>query len=348
MAEIKYYNYDHSFKLESGESLSRFKLAYQTFGSINADQSNVVWVVHALTGNSDPTEWWPGIVGNGNVINPEEHFIVCANSLGSNYGSTNPLDIDPDSGQKYYHNFPTLTNRDIVKAFIKLRIHLGIKKINTIVGASLGGQQALEWAIIEPKSILNLILIATNAKHSPFGIAFNESQRLAIEADQTWKENKDDAGKFGIRAARAIALLSYRTSLGYNMTQKDDEEKIDGFRASSYQRYQGEKLEKRFNSFSYWLLTKVMDSHNVGRKREGIKLALQRITAKTVIIGIDSDVLFPSTEQKMIAKFIKSAEYYEINSNLGHDGFLTESGRVGEIIEASINHKPLKQYLQVS
>jgi homoserine O-acetyltransferase len=143
-------------------------------------------------------------------------------------------------------------------------------------------------------------------------------------------------------------LLSYRTSFGYNMTQKDNEEKIDGFRASSYQRYQGEKLEKRFNTFSYWLLTKVMDSHDVGRGRQGIKLALQKIIAKTVIIGIDSDVLFPIEEQKIVAQHIKNAKYYEITSSLGHDGFLTENKRVSEIIDEIINHKPIKRYLKVS
>ena len=348
MAEIKYYSHDHSFKLESGESLSGFKLAYQTFGSLNSKKSNVIWIVHALTGNSDPTEWWPDIVGKGKVINPDEHFIICANSLGSHYGSTNPLDIDPDSVQKYHHTFPSLTNRDIVNAFIELRKHLGLKKINTIVGASLGGQQALEWAIKEPRTILNLILLATNAKHSPFGIAFNESQRLAIEADQTWKENKDDAGKFGLKAARSIALLSYRTSFGYNSTQEDNEEKLDGYRASSYQRYQGEKLEKRFNTFSYWLLTKVMDSHDVGRNRGGIELALSRIRARTVIIGIDSDILFPVAEQKLISKNIKNAFYFEISSNLGHDGFLTESETVSKIIEDVLDQKSVNRYLKVS
>jgi len=180
---------------------------------------------------------------------------------------TSPLDINPSTGQKYYHSFPTLTNRDIVKSFIALKNHLGFSTINTLIGASLGGQQAVEWAISEPNCISNLILIATNAKHSPYGIAFNESQRLAIEADQSWKENKDNAGQFGLIAARSVALLSYRTSSGYDSTQQDLSEKLDNFNASSYQRYQGNKLVKRFNAFSYWLLSKAMDSHNVGRNR---------------------------------------------------------------------------------
>jgi homoserine O-acetyltransferase len=348
MAEVNIFSEKFTFNLESGESLPGFNLAYQTFGNLNADKSNVIWVIHALTGNSNPTEWWPGIVGKDKVINPDEHFIICANSLGSPYGSTNPVDVDPRTGQKYYHNFPSITNRDIVNAFIKLKNHLGIININTLLGASLGGQQALEWAIQDPLGISNLILIATNAKHSPFGIAFNESQRLAIEADQSWREYNDDAGKYGLRAARSIALLSYRTSLGYNLTQKDEAEKTDNFRASSYQRYQGEKLERRFNAFSYYLLTKIMDSHNIGRNRNGIIAALSRIRAKTKVIGIDSDLLFPVAEQKLISEHIKDAKYYEISSILGHDGFLTENAKVSEIISDLIYHKSDNIYLRVS
>ncbi len=347
MSYIKNFEFDHSFELESGEVLPGFKLAYQTFGTLNAEKSNVIWIIHALTANSDPTEWWPEIVGNNKVINPQEHFIVCANALGSHYGSTCPLDLNPDTGEKYYHDFPTLTNRDITNGFIKLKDHLGIKRINALLGASLGGQQALEWAISEPDLIENLILIATNAKHSPYAIAFNESQRLAIEADQTWKENNDEAGSAGLIAARSIALLSYRTSAGYNNTQQDLDDKTDDFRASSYQRYQGNKLVKRFNAFSYWLLSKAMDSHNVGRNRGGIGKALASIKSKTTVIGIDSDFLFPVSEQKLIAAHIPNASYFEISSKLGHDGFLTESTNVSSIIEEALNLFAKHTYLKV-
>ena len=124
MSEIKYFNYDNAFQLESGESLSGFKLAYQTFGKLNADKSNVIWILHALTANSDPTEWWPGVVGANKTLNPKDHFIICASCLGSHYGSTNPLDINPSTGQKYYHTFPLITNRDIIKSFVQLKQHL--------------------------------------------------------------------------------------------------------------------------------------------------------------------------------------------------------------------------------
>ena len=347
MSNVKYFEFDNLFQLESGESLPGFKLAYQTFGTLNADKSNVVWVIHALTANSDPTDWWPGVVGANKAIDPNKHFIVCANSLGSHYGSTNPLDIDERTGKKYYHNFPLITNRDIVKSFIELRKHLKLDSLHAVIGASLGGQQALEWSIIEADRVKNLILLATNAKHSPYGIAFNESQRLAIQADYTWEENRDDAGLKGLKAARSIALLSYRTSLGYNSTQNDDEIKLDDYRASSYQRYQGDKLVRRFNAYSYWILSKAMDSHNVGRARGGLKSTLSSIKARTTLLGIDSDFLFPTIEQKFIAEHVPKAQYFEISSELGHDGFLTEAESVSKIISRAIEHDSRTSYLKV-
>lgn len=339
MSEIKYCEFDKQLNLESGESLSRFQIAYQTFGTLNSDKSNVIWIVHALTANSDPFDWWPKVVGHGEVINPKEHYIICANAIGSHYGSTNALDLNPDTGEKYYHNFPLITNRDIVDGFIHLQEQLELPTIKLLIGASLGGQQAMEWAIKSPNSIERLILIATNAKHSPYGIAFNESQRLAIQADQTWKERKDDAGINGLIAARSIALLSYRTASGYDLTQEDNSEDLENYRAASYQKYQGEKLIKRFDAFSYWTLSKAMDSHNVGRGRGGLASALANIKALTTVIGIDSDILFPPSEQKFLATKIPNANYEEISSILGHDGFLTESAKVSIILSDMLLNK---------
>ncbi|MFT6333366.1 MAG: homoserine O-acetyltransferase [Saprospiraceae bacterium] len=346
LSEIKYCKFDKPLKLESGEILSRFRLAYQTFGTLNHDKSNVIWVVHALTANSDPFDWWPGVVGNDQVINPNEYFIICANALGSHYGSTNALDINPETGEKYYHDFPLLTNRDIVDGFIHLQKELKLPKIKLLIGASLGGQQAMEWAIKASGSIENLILIATNAKHSPYGIAFNESQRLAIQADRTWKDRKDDAGELGLIAARSIALLSYRTATGYDLTQQDTSEDLENFRATSYQRYQGEKLIKRFDAFSYWTLSKAMDSHNVGRGRGGLDQALSLIQSNTIVIGINSDVLFPTKEQKLLAQNISNARYEELTSKLGHDGFLTESVKVSGIIAKTLVNNPILRTIE--
>jgi len=330
--ELKYFFYKNEFDLENGQSLPELTLAYNTFGQLNEAQDNVIWIIHALTGNSNPMEWWPGVVGPGLSIDPNKHFIVCANCLGSHYGSTNALSENPKTSYPYYHSFPLLTVRDLVNAYDLLRRDLGLSKIKLLAGASLGGQQALEWAIMQPDVFDDLLLIATNARHSPWGIAFNESQRLAIQADATWAQKSPEAGQKGMLAARALALLSYRSPEGYNMTQNEVEDKIDNFRAASYQKYQGEKLVRRFNAFSYWTLSKIMDSHNVGRERGSVEATLSSLKARTTIIGIESDILFPLEEQKFLYRYIPNSRLKVIVSNLGHDGFLTENDQVNEII----------------
>src|SRR5476649_2505158 len=181
---IQTYKYEKPFELVSGQRLPGLEIGFHTYGKLNKGRDNVVWVCHALTANSDVFDWWKGLFGENDYFNPDDHFIVCANIVGSPYGSTNPLSENPVTGQPYYLAFPQFTVRDIVKAHQLLADHLGINHIEILLGGSLGGQQAIEWAIMEPDRIKNLILIATNAKHSPWGIAFNESQRLAISADR--------------------------------------------------------------------------------------------------------------------------------------------------------------------
>jgi homoserine O-acetyltransferase len=326
------YKFQENFKLESGREIAGLHLAYETFGTLNEDKSNAIWVVHALTANANPVEWWPGIVGEKCAIDTSKYFVICVNNPASPYGSICPLSINPDTNEPYYHDFPLFTTRDIARAFSKLRIALGLDNIRLLVGASLGGQIAMEFAIEDNMAIEKLLLLATNAKHSAWGIAFNESQRLAIEADQTWMEKRDDAGQHGLKAARSLALLSYRTPFGYNTSQTDDDDITDNFRASSYQIYQGEKLVKRFNAYSYYAITKTMDSHNVGRGRESIQKALKLIRAKTTIIGITTDLLFPITDQIFLSKNINGANLISIDSELGHDGFLTENEKIGKAI----------------
>ena len=320
--------------LESGESLAEFELAWQSWGSLNAAKDNVIWICHALTGNSDAEDWWPDLIGEGLIFDPAQHFIICANMLGSCYGSTGPLSTNPATQEAYFHAFPALTNRDIVQAFDRLRQHLDIEKIEMIIGGSLGGQQVLEWAISKPDLFRHLVPVATNALHSPWGIAFNESQRMAIAADPSWKEKQAEAGAEGLRAARSIALLSYRSYEIYNRSQEEEDLSLtDNYKASSYQQYQGTKLLNRFNAFSYWILSKAMDSQQLGRGRGGPEKALSMIQAKTLCVGISSDVLFPPEEQRFIAAHIPGAEFREINSPYGHDGFLVETGQLAAMLK---------------
>ncbi|MEZ2336763.1 homoserine O-acetyltransferase [Mucilaginibacter sp. RCC_168] len=327
------FKYTEAFEFESGQQIQDLEIGFHTYGRLNKAKDNVIWICHALTANADVFDWWKGLVGTGFLFNPEEHFIVCANILGSPYGTSNPLSINPVSGQPYFQAFPQFTIRDIIKAHQLLADHLQIENIHILIGGSLGGQQAVEWAIIEPERIKNLILIATNARHSPWGIAFNESQRLAITTDRTFYANTPDGGQKGLKAARSIALLSYRGYKTYSITQQEEsDDKVDDYRASTYQSYQGQKLVNRFNAYSYWYLTKTMDSHNVGRGRNGVEKALSLIKARTLVIGIHSDVLFPLEEQKYLFNHIPKSAFAELDSFYGHDGFLIETEALTNII----------------
>ena len=334
MAESpKLWKLSQAFHLECGTTLPEIEIAYHTYGQLSPAGDNVVWVCHALTGNSEAADWWDGLVGVGKLFDPENYFIVCANILGSCYGSTGPLSINPANGIAYGHSFPLITVRDMVAAHELLREELGIQKIHVALGGSMGGQQVLEWGIQKPDLFEHLVLLATNALHSPWGIAFNESQRMAIYADSTLlEENNPEAGKKGLETARSIAMLSYRSYDTYQLSQTDDADKLEDFRASSYQRYQGLKLWRRFNVFSYLTLSRAMDSHNVGRGRGGLEKALQAVKAKTLVIGIATDILFPIREQEQIAKGIPGAQYTVLESIFGHDGFLVEFQRIETLI----------------
>ncbi len=325
------------FPLECGSVLKGVEIAYHTWGELNEDKNNVIWICHALTANSDAEDWWPGMIGKGMIYDPEKYFIVCSNIIGSCYGSTGPTSINPDTGKMYLNDFPIVTVRDMVEGLKHLKAHLGIHSVKLISGGSLGGQQALEWACQEPDLFEYLVPIATNAIASPWGIAFNESQRMALLADPDFEKGilKEDSP--GLRAARSIALLSYRNAVTYNNTQEDpDLEKYDNFKVISYQQYQGLKLQRRFNSYSYYILSKALDSQNIGRGRGSVEQALAQIKAKTHVIGIKTDLLFPVEEQKRIADGISGAGFKEIDSFYGHDGFLLEVEAISQEIKQLI------------
>jgi homoserine O-acetyltransferase len=324
---------DRLFTTETGAELPGIEIAYNTWGKMNSKGDNVIWICHALTANSDVESWWPGMVGSGLLFDPDKYFIVCANVLGSCYGTTGPATVNKLTGKPWLRDFPLITVRDLVNVHEILRKHLAIKKIHTIIGASIGGYQALEYSIMFHGLIERLVVLASGAKQTPWALAFSESMRLAMEADQTFIAGDPDGGKKGLKAARSIALISYRTMSAYNQTQKeDDDEKLSSFKASSYQAYQGEKLVSRFNPYSYWCLTNLSDTHNLGRGRGGVTNALNSIKADVLCVGIKSDMLFPTDDQKFIASHAKNAEYVEMDSFYGHDGFLIETEGVTDII----------------
>ena len=329
-----YYTFPEPFELELGGKIQNLTIAYDTYGTLAEGGSNAVWVCHALTANSDVADWWPHTVEKGAFLDPEKCFTVCANIIGSCYGSTGPLSVNPATGKPYYGDFPRLTIRDMARAHSLLADHLGLRRIHALVGSSVGVFQAVEWIAAEPRRFGRLVLIATDVKASPWSIAIDETQRMAIRADATWGEPRADAGAAGLAAARAIGLLSYRGGEGYNLTQQDPESDTlpDDHRACTYQRHQGDKLVKRFNAYSYMTILDAFDTHDVGRGRGGVDAALRRICCPTMVVGLTTDIIFPPAEQREIARRIPGAVYREISSPLGHDGFLVEHGQLNAIL----------------
>lgn len=328
MTNCNYFLSPNGLELESGIKLDELRVAYGVYGPEDAEKT--VWVCHALSGNSFVPEWWGGLFGDDRFFNFSNYRVICANVVGSCYGTSGPDELEDAT------EFPFVSIRDMVKAHELLRSYLGVDKIDVLIGASLGGQQALEWSISNPEVVKDLILIATNAEHSPLGRAFNESQRLALQADPTFGQK--EGGQAGLKAARAIAMLSYRSYEDFQIKQSDDQDSADDFRAASYVRYQGEKFLSRFKAGAYYTLSKAMDSQNVGRGRGGVEKALSQVKARTLVVGVDSDTLFPLSEQEFLAQHIEGADLGVIHSPYGHDAFLIEYKQLEELIKEFIHN----------
>lgn len=328
-------HFSEPFPLEGGGVLPELDIAYHTYGRLSSRRDNVVWVCHALTANSEIDDWWPHTVEKGSFLNPEKYFVICANIIGSCYGSTGPLSADPRTGKPYRERFPKLTIRDMVRAHRLLAERLGIARISLLVGSSVGGFQAIEWIVNEPERFDRLILIATDAKASPWSIAINETQRMAIRADRTYGEHSPEAGSAGLAAARAIGMLTYRGTQGYNTTQQDPADTLplcQDRRPATYQRHQGRKLARRFDVYSYMTILDAFDTHDAGYARGGVACALRRITCPAIVIGISSDMIFTPPEMRALAAMIPGASYKEIDSSFGHDGFLVEHEKLNNIL----------------
>ena len=326
---------DEPFEFEAGGRLERLELVYHTSEREYRPGETVIWICHALTGNSNPEDWWPQTVGKGKLFDPDKYYIVCAGMLCSPYGSSSPASINPATGRPYMLDFPKTTVRDVVRANILVRKRLGIGHIDLMIGPSIGGFQALEWVIMEPDVVSDAVFLATSTRVTPYMTAFNESQRMALEADPEFLAAESlESGKAGLACARSMALISYRTFEGYNRTQKEpDADTLFAGRACSYQRYQGKKMVDRFDAYCYWYLTWMLDSQNVGRGRGGVEAALARIKADCLVVSIDSDVLFPPEHGKATVSELRHAQYREISSVFGHDGFLIENDQLVSILQ---------------
>ncbi len=325
------------FEFEAGGRADSVRVVFHTSEG-EPSGKKVVWICHALTANSNPKDWWPAIVGQGRIMDPSRYFIVCVNMLGSAYGSSGPS-TDDGSGKPWFFRFPAITIRDMAKAMDLVRESLGISRIDLLIGSSIGGFQALEWACGRPELFEAALFMATAPRISPWLSAWAETQRMALEADPTFRECRDlSGGAAGLRCARAQALISYRCFEGYALTQKEeDPDCLFAKRAGSYQRYQGEKLIRRgFNAYSYYYLCDALDSHNVGRRRGCVEKALGRISARSIVAVIDTDNIFPVIETSVWAGWIPGAGKKLVKSSFGHDGFLLETAQVESLINELI------------
>lgn len=327
MPTPKIHSYKSSFVTESGFELLKPQIAYRSWGELNADRSNVIVVCHALTGNSDADAWFNGLFGKNKPLDPEKHFILCPNILGSCYGSTGPTSINPETKKPYQANFPEITIRDIVRFNQRLIDDLEISGIESVIGGSLGGMTALEWAIMDDR-VQSAVVMAMGKAHTAWAIGISEAQRMAIKADQNWNDgfySEKNPPNNGLAAARAMAMLSYRTPQNYE--QKFGRELQPGseqYQVESYLNYQGEKLTARFDANTYITLSKTMDTHDISRYRGSFEQVLGNLKKPILVVGFESDQLYPIVEQRELAKLIPNSILAELDSPYGHDAFLIE------------------------
>jgi homoserine O-acetyltransferase/O-succinyltransferase len=344
-------HFEGPFTLECGRVLPRIRIAYETWGEHSARRDHAVLVCHALTGDAHASSfgggpgarpgWWDGLIGRGRAIDPDRHFILCANLLGSCFGSTGPASTDPETTRPYGREFPTVTPRDMARVQKILLDHLGVGQVALAIGGSLGAMIVWEMAVEFPSLARAVMPIAGPPRATPWSIALNEVARRAIALDSSG----EDWGGRGLALARSIAMISYRTGAlfeGRFGREREDPsparalDPSNRFQVGRYLDHQGQKFLDRFDTASYITLTHAMDLHDVGRSRGGIGAALARIRAAVYSVGISGDVLFPASEMRDTARSLSAcggrSKYGEIESTLGHDAFLAECDLLGPIV----------------
>jgi len=349
-------------ELESGGKLEGARLAYESWGQLNQERSNAILVLHALTGDSHtsgnageghPTAgWWNGLIGPGLALNTKKYFVITPNVLGGCQGSTGPSSLDRN-GREYGPSFPQLTIRDQARSFELLADQLGISTWHAVIGGSMAGMHAMEMAIESPDSISRLAILAAPPFSTSDQIALNTVQLEAIRSDANFAagwyyDAKPGFGPHkGLALARRMALLNYRSPAELNhrfgrtwQSQVSPLTERGKFAVESYLDFHGNKFVRRFDANSYITLVNAMNSHDVGRDRDSVESALSKITCKTLVLGVDSDRLFPLSGQELIANHVSGelygGELQVINSEYGHDGFLIEIEGVGNRLKGLI------------
>jgi homoserine O-acetyltransferase len=360
IVETQYYTFAEppdAVSLDSGATLGPITLAYETYGELDATKSNALLICHALSGDAhvagyhSPEDrkpgWWDVMVGPGKCFDTSRYFVICINCIGGCKGSTGPSSINPGTGEPYGRSFPVFTIADIVRVHKYLLDHLGIEHLLTVVGGSMGGMEVLEWAIMYPEMVRTAIPIATTARLTPQGIAFNVVGRQAILADPHYRDGHyygHEPPNMGLAIARMLAHITYlsdesmRQKFGRELRDKDDysyEFGID-FQVESYLQHQGESFTERFDANSYLYITRAVDYFDLAGKYGSLARAFEGVKARFLIIAFSSDWLYPPYQAKEIVSALRTNHvhlaYYEIESSYGHDAFLLEKDRIARVI----------------
>jgi homoserine O-acetyltransferase len=343
-ATVQHYTPSAPLRLASGALLHGATVGYQTWGTLSAARDNVVWVCHALTASSDVESWWPGAFGPGRLLDPTRHFIVCANALGGCYGSAGPTTVDPATGERYGAHFPELTVGDLTDHQRLLADHLGIRAIELVVGASMGGFQVLEWARREPVRVRRIALIATSWRQPPQALAQARLQCEFIRRDPKFRDGhypEHDGPVEGLALARQLGHLTYRSAdeldRRFGRERRDD----GHYQVLSYLDYQGDKLVQRFDANSYLRLTEAMNHYDfaVGTPPQE---ALAAIVQPALVVTLDSDQLYYPSEQARLASWLPRGRLVEIETRYGHDGFLVDAAKLDPALTAFRDETPLE------
>jgi homoserine O-acetyltransferase len=348
---IELYDASHPLLLECGQALAPVHVAYETYGTLNEEGTNAILICHALSANAhaagyhSPTDnsagWWDGLIGPGKAFDTNHFFVVCPNILGSCYGTTGPTSVNPKTGEPYRMSFPQITVRDMVRVQKRLLDVLGVRRLVTVCGSSLGGMQVLEWAVMYPEFCASIIPISTAAQQPAWCIALNTAARMAITNDPAWCQgNYQQQPAHGLALARMIGMISYRSPQEFDQRFGRQRKNPAGeyfnfdncFQVESYLHHQGQKLVQRFDANTYLYLTRAMDLHDVAYGRGRIEHVLAGVRARVLSIGVSTDQRYPTSLQKDIARWIPGARYAEIDSIHGHDAFLIELGKLGTAI----------------